>query len=257
MLIVNTLDGEINKVDIAIQRLKEFEPGEGYYGAFSGGKDSIVIKKLVKMSGVKCDWHYNLTTIDPPELVRFIRKYHQDVKVDYPEKPFLIRMVEKGMPPRRNVRWCCAEYKERGGINRFVILGVRWVESNKRNKRKLVENCYKNNNKKYINPIIDWTDQDVWDFIKKYNVSYCKLYDEGWKRIGCLFCPMARKQRQIELKLYPKYREAFRKAFHKMYDNLVKEKIENIKWKNGDDYFKWWLTNDPIKIIPDQTIMFE
>jgi phosphoadenosine phosphosulfate reductase len=88
MLIEKNLFENIDLVKIAIERLKIFCPPEGYYLAFSGGKDSIVIKKLADMAGVKYDAHYNVTTIDPPDLVRFIRKYHQDVIFNYPENRF-------------------------------------------------------------------------------------------------------------------------------------------------------------------------
>lgn len=74
----------LNKVETAIERLKTFEPPEGYYLAFSGGKDSVVIKGLADMAGVKYDAHYNLTTVDPPELVQFIKEYHKDVSVEIP-----------------------------------------------------------------------------------------------------------------------------------------------------------------------------
>jgi len=82
-----------DKVEEAIERLRVFEPPEGYFGAFSGGKDSCVIKELAGMVGVKVDWHYNVTTIDPPELIYFIRKHHSDVVWDRPEKPFLVLHV--------------------------------------------------------------------------------------------------------------------------------------------------------------------
>lgn len=76
----------VSKVDMAMERMKAFEPKEGYYLAFSGGKDSCVLKALADMSGVKYDAHYNLTSVDPPELVRFIRQHHPDVKFDVPHK---------------------------------------------------------------------------------------------------------------------------------------------------------------------------
>ena len=77
----------IGKVDLAMERMKAFEPKEGYYLAFSGGKDSCVLKALADMAGVKYDAHYNVTSVDPPELVRFIRQHHPDVKFDVPHKP--------------------------------------------------------------------------------------------------------------------------------------------------------------------------
>ncbi|GAH28018.1 unnamed protein product, partial [marine sediment metagenome] len=79
MLVEKTIFGEIiDKVQTAIDRLKQFEPPEGYYLAFSGGKDSIVIKELADMAGVSYDAHYNNTTIDPPELVYFIKDIYPD-----------------------------------------------------------------------------------------------------------------------------------------------------------------------------------
>lgn len=60
-----------DKVQTAIERLKVFEPEEGYYLAFSGGKDSVVVKALADMAEIKYDTHYNVTSIDPPELVQY------------------------------------------------------------------------------------------------------------------------------------------------------------------------------------------
>ena len=106
MLIENTLFGTKNKIQIAIDRIREFEPPEGYYVAFSGGKDSIVVKDLVQHAGVKYDIHFNLTTVDPPELIYYIRKYHADVEVHRPQKTMWELIPEKRMPPTRIVRAC-------------------------------------------------------------------------------------------------------------------------------------------------------
>ena len=233
MLKGKTLFEQIDKVANSIKRIKMFEPADGYYLAFSGGKDSIVIKKLADMAGVKYDAHYSNTTIDPPDLIRFIRKYHKDVKFDNPKIPFLKRLQNRGFPMRQ-YRWCCSEYKERGGAGRTVMTGIRWAESVNRGKRKMVEACYKDRHKHYVNPIIDWTDGDVWEFIRQEKLPYCSLYDEGWKRIGCLFCPMAGKHRLIELERYPKYARAFRKAWSKIARVLCVTgtyKLASLGWK--------------------------
>ena len=80
-----------DKVKRAIQLFQMFEDTavryhkDGYYLAFSGGKDSVVLYVLAKMAHVKFQAHYHLTTVDPPELVRFIREAFPDVKVEYPE----------------------------------------------------------------------------------------------------------------------------------------------------------------------------
>ena len=201
-LIENKLfEGKYSIVDKAIERFKTFEPPEGYYLAFSGGKDSIVIERLAKMSGVKYESHYNSTGIDPPELVKFIREKYPEVKWHIPKRGFFREMVYRGFPQRQR-RWCCEYLKEGGGENRVVVTGIRWAESSKRAGRKMIESCYKHIGKKYMNAIIDWKDSDVWDFIKENKMSYCELYDQGWKRLGCILCPMSgrcgkRKQKDI------------------------------------------------------------
>jgi len=252
-----TLFEDVDKVATAIDRLQTFEPEEGYYLAFSGGKDSIVIKELANMAGVKYDVHYSNTTIDPPDLIYFIREHHSDVIWDQPKQPFLTRLVEKGFPQRQR-RWCCAEYKENGGSGRKVITGIRAAESHARSKRKMVESCYKDTTKQYVNPIIDWTDAEVWEFIRARKMPYCKLYDEGWKRIGCLMCPMAGKHRKIEAERYPKFTQAFIRAFKLMYDKKKSEGKTSVdRWKDGEDMFWYWLLDVRDKGDPDQGVMFE
>lgn len=85
--------------------------------------------------------------------------------------------------------------------------------------RRMVEMCYKTHTTT-INPIIDWSNEEVWEFIKEYNIPYCCLYDEGFKRLGCIGCPMgSRQQREYEFKRYPKYKALYLKAFEKMIEN--------------------------------------
>lgn len=129
-----------DKVDKAIMRLQTYEPPEGYYLAFSGGKDSCVIKALADMAGVKYDAHYSVSSVDPPELVRFIKDVHPDVIFDYPRDKDgnVVTMwnliPRKKMPPTRIVRYCCAYLKENGGAGRLKVTGVRWAESVRRRK---------------------------------------------------------------------------------------------------------------------------
>lgn len=234
-----------NYVSTAIERLKSFEPAEGYYLAFSGGKDSCVIKALSDMASVKYDAHYSQTTIDPPELIYFMRKHHFDVHWEKPEKPFLRLLRTKGAPIRQS-RWCCEKYKENGGSGRVVITGIRGAESNQRANRKMVEVCYKDTTKRFVHPIHDWSDHQVWEFIKEYNIPYCELYDQGFKRIGCLFCPLASaKERKKEAERYPGYKRQFIRAFEDLY-KLRKEqgKTSVDRWSSGEDMFYWWLLGE-------------
>jgi phosphoadenosine phosphosulfate reductase len=258
MLKETLLGGEVfDKVKNALTLLRDLEPSEGYYLAFSGGKDSCVIKELAVMAGVKFDAHYNVTTIDPPELVRFIRKFHSDVAWDRPEEHFLKMLVRKGFPQRQR-RWCCEEYKERGGDMRMVVTGVRWAESFKRSKRKSVEFCYRNTGKRYLNVIIDWEDSDVWEFIRERKIPYCELYDQGFKRLGCLFCPMVGSMRKVEAQRYPGYVKQFIRAFNLLYANKKRKGLTSVdRWKDGEEMFWWWLSENRESHNPDQGVLFE
>lgn len=251
-----TFFGEVDKVKIAIDRLKQFEPEEGYYLAFSGGKDSVTIKALADMAGVKYEAHYNLTTVDPPELVRFIKDKHPDVIIDKPEKTMWQLIVENGTPPTRLMRYCCRVLKEGGGAGRRVLTGVRWAESNQRKGRRMVEVCMKDDTKTFLHPIIDWTDAEVWEFIKGYKVPYCELYDQGYKRLGCIMCPMKGTRGMLrDAEQYPKYYQAYMRAFARMVVAL-KERGREIQYKTAEDVMHWWIYNPP-KQDPDQTTMFE
>ena len=245
----------IDKVDIAIARIREFEPEEGYYVAFSGGKDSVVILDLVKRARVKFDAHYNLTTVDPPELVKFIKTF-PDVERHHPEKTMWQLIVENGMPPLRQMRYCCRILKERGGEGRFVITGVRAAESNKRAGRKMVESCLRDGSKRYLHPIIDWSDVEVWEYIHKHDVRYCSLYNEGWKRLGCVCCPNANQRRQAER--WPKIAAAYKRACVRAYDRgLKKGKKYKDNWQNGEQMYEWWINGQPGEKESDQSILFE
>lgn len=278
MLIENTLLGVVDKVDIAIRRLKSFEPEDGYYVAFGGGKDSIVVLDLVKRSGVKYDAHYTITSVDPPELIRYIRKYHPDVAMDYPRDKdgkvvTMWNLIPKHtIPPTRQARYCCAEIKEVNGKGRVTVTGVRWDESSRRKKlhgvanvktsskriiedalmtnpaaklndrgglimnddndesRRIVENCYRTR-KVMVNPIVDWTDEEVWEYIHARNLPYCELYDQGYKRIGCIGCPLAGAEKmRKDFERYPKYRDNYIRAF----DRMIKNHPGEIKIATGE-----------------------
>lgn len=132
-------DGVVRtKLEIAIQRLKSFEPPDGYFVAFSGGKDSQCIYHLAKMAGVKFDAHYNVTSVDPPEIIYFIREHYPDVIFDYPRDKDGKRItmwnliVKNKMPPTRLARYCCQALKESQGKGRITVTGVRWAESTRR-----------------------------------------------------------------------------------------------------------------------------
>ena len=93
--------------------------------------------------------------------------------------------------------------------------------------RQFTESCYRLK-KTIINPIINWEDEDVWEFIHKYDVPYCKLYDEGFHRLGCIGCPMSTAA-AAELERYPKYKAMYLRAFDKMLDvRRERERVDGV-----------------------------
>lgn len=293
MLKENTLFGVRDKVAEAIQRLRSFEPEEGYYVAFSGGKDSQCVYHLCEMAGVKFDAHYYVTSVDPPELVRFIKKQYTQVLFDIPHdkdgKPLTMwnLIPQKLMPPSRVARYCCAELKEKCGAGRITVTGVRWAESTRRkllhgiasvqttNKeiladamarsgsaklndrgalimnddndenRRTVEMCYRTR-KTLVNPIVDWSDYDVWEFLDNVaKVPHCELYDQGYTRLGCIGCPMNTHAAE-ELERFPKYKAMYLRAFGRMLEQR-KEKglvFKTATWEKPEDVYKWWVDHN-------------
>ena len=293
-LIEQTLFGVTDKVQIAIERLRAFQPKDRpYWTCFSGGKDSCVILELCKMAGVNFEAHYNVTSVDPPELVRFIKDKHPEVHFDIPHDgrgksiSMWSLLKSRGMPPTRIARYCCEKLKESSGKGTVSITGVRWAESQNRKKnqgiatifakkvadieevkasnhrvtdrggvvmnddndeaRRAVEVCYRTH-KTLVNPIIDWTDEDVWEFIQKYNVPYCKLYDAGETRLGCIGCPIQGPEgMKRDFEKYPKYKEQYLRCFDVMYRNRVSRGLDTHDWTCGKDIFDWWVGNSDAK----------
>lgn len=248
-----------DKVQVAIMRLQEFEPPEGYYLAFSGGKDSVVIYDLAVKAGVKFDGHYSQGGIDPPELVQFIRQHYPEITYDHPAMSMWKGIVKKGLP-RRQSRWCCELIKEKAGSGRRVVTGIRWQESVRRRSRRMFEVCRIDETKYYLHPIIDWSNSEVWEYIDTNGLPYCSLYDEGFKRLGCVLCPMeTQKQTQMELKRFPKLAEAWKRATYRLYNKRLAEGNESIKrWNTPEEFWQWWLSRKgESKVSEAQCIMFD
>lgn len=245
---------------------------------YSGGKDSDALIELARISGITFEVVHSHTTADAPETVRYIRKRFYDLEseghkcsITYPiYRGARISMwdliVAHKMPPTRRIRYCCQILKETAGAHRAVATGVRWAESSARKQRGIYEDINKNRDKRVvlvndndnnrvwfercevraktvINPIIDWSDGDVGDFLRERRVELNPLYGCGFSRVGCIGCPMAGKKRYKEFEVYPRYARLYMRAFERM---LISRKTSGMKssWENAYDVFRWWMEED-------------
>lgn len=116
-----------------------YDAEQGYFLAFSGGKDSQALYHIAQLAGVRFQGHMNLTSVDPPEVIRFVKKNYPEVELNKPGKSIFQSAVERQILPTMRVRWCCAEYKETAGAGKVTLIGIRKAESSRRAKRNEVE----------------------------------------------------------------------------------------------------------------------
>lgn len=255
----------------------------------SGGKDSSVCVALAERAGIPFEIMHSHTTADAPETVYFVRSEFRRLEekgikcaVNYPvykgARTSMWNLIpQKLIPPTRLVRYCCSILKERGGAGRFITTGVRWAESVKRknnrgiyetmpsdvkkkiilnndndDRRRLFETCTLKA-KRTCNPIIDWTDADVWDYIESEHIPVNPLYQCGFSRVGCIGCPMAGTAgRQKEFARYPQYERMYIRAFDRMLEERARRGKMQESWRagtTGKDVFHWWMEDG---ILPGQ-----
>lgn len=272
---------------------------EPYYLCYSGGKDSDVIRILADLAGVKHDIVHNHTTVDAPETVYYVRSIPNiiidypkmsmwDLIVQKLMPPTRLaryccsELKERGGQGRvkiTGVRWAESNNrKESAGTVKIIgkpkttqkyadEIGAEYhvnrqqgliMNDDNDESRRMVEHCYRTTST-MINPIVDWSDDDVWEFLKYYGCKSNPLYECGFKRIGCIGCPLAAKNRYTEFRLYPKYKNNYIKSFNRM---IAERKRRNLQvkqrnlqakqqWESGEEVFKWWMQEDINQITFD------
>ena len=233
---------------VAIEFIQKHEPPEGYFLGFSGGKDSVVLYNLTEKSGVKFQAYYSNTGIDPPEVVHFIKKNYPDIIFLRPKTSFYKAVEQKGFPTKF-ARWCCDYLKKDPSkpikLN-HRLMGVRAEESAKRAKRGEISALGK---WVIYKPIFNWLEWEIWDYIEKNSLPYCKLYDEGFHRIGCVICPFICGKNQTNLELHKKRWPAMYKAFEKSMYNLwinreqFRQRKKNYSFSFEEFLENWYLAN--------------
>ena len=210
----------------------------------------------------------NLTSVDPPEVIRFVKQHYPDVELIKPKMSIYDVALKKHNLPTRTFRWCCAEFKEMSGAGKVTLIGIRKAESARRNKREEISTqikgkrteetfdqwseheekmvtCVGGKDKILVSPIIHWTEQDVWEFLNDVvKVPHCNLYDEGYTRIGCICCPMSQKRQKLrEIKQYPHVKRRWIKTLQK----LIDEGYANHDFQDPEFGFNWWISGKSFK----------
>ena len=236
------------KLDYSVDLLRKAErmalrldPENGFWLAFSGGKDSQALYHVARLAGVRFKAHMSLTSVDPPEVIRFVKRQYPDVELIKPRMSIFEMAKKKHLLPSRRFRWCCAEYKEIGGVGKVTLIGIRKQESARRSKRNEVElgnhkfsgnfdqwseheekmvACVGGKDKILVSPIIYWTERDVWEFLNENGIPHCELYDQGYTRIGCICCPMSdARQKRRDVERWPHVKRNWLKTIQWLIDN--------------------------------------
>lgn len=255
------------KIDAAINFIQRGEKlalslnKQGYFVAFSGGKDSQTLLWLVQQAKVKYKAYYSVTTNDPLQNVQFIRKYYKEVIFLHPKDNFY-SLVEKNGLPLRQMRYCCRVLKESAGAGFATLVGVRREESVGRSKYDFVDvvsrrkehkervggydlddiiavnhQCIKGKDKVLLRPILDFTEKDVWTIINEFHLPKNPCYEKVG-RVGCIFCPFSSRQTIERYCIeFPKVKETLLKSISVFLKN--KPSIGLSK----DEYFDWWLSD--------------
>lgn len=243
------------------------DPENGFYLAFSGGKDSQCLYHVAKLAGVRFKAHMNLTSVDPPEVIRFVKTQYPDVELIKPRMSIYEMAKKKHILPARILRWCCAEFKETSGVGKITLVGVRKEESTRRAKREEISTeikgkrneetfdqwseheesmvaCVGGKDKILVSPIIYWTERDVWEFLNVNGIPHCELYDEGYTRIGCICCPMSQpRQKAKEIKHWPHVKRNWLKTIQWLIDNGY---IDH-NFNDAETGFRWWISGKSYK----------
>ncbi len=185
--------------------------GEDAVFTSSFGAEDMVIMDMMARNKIGA----KIATIDTGRLPqetydlmdRSVEKYGLEVLKYFPDYNEVEKMInEKGMnlfyKSVENRKLCCNIRKVQP-LNRLLegrkawITGLRADQTSFRKKSRAIE-VDKGRGIIKINPLLAWTSEDVWDYIRANDVPYSTLHDEGYPSIGCLPCTRAVKPGEDE-----------------------------------------------------------
>lgn len=236
------------KIDFAIRLIQSAAwslNGEPIEVAYSGGKDSDVILQLTKEANISYRAIYKCTTIDPPGTIKHAKEV--GAEIIKPKETFFELIARKGFPSR-NMRFCCEVIKEYKILDK-QIQGIRKCESKARMERYQDPTACriygsKKNCVEIIYPILDWSNDDLLQFINDRKIKLHPLYykQDGsvdiTRRLGCIGCPMASTKKRVkEFSKYPRMVKLWCKAERKFFDSHPNSKARKNQDNNEYDEF--------------------
>lgn len=203
--IVNKLTDRIQDMDSiqAIRTLSEVFPEKVVFSTSLGQEDQVITQLIAKHK-----LPVEIFTLDTGRLfyetydllARTIMKYGVDIKTYYPNTPSVEKFVqEKGInsfyESVENRKSCCyirkvEPLKRALEGNKVWITGLRAEQSPNRQQMKKLEWDPANQILKY-NPLLDWTMDQMLDYINEHKIPYNPLHDKGFISIGCAPCTRA------------------------------------------------------------------
>ena len=241
----------LEKIEEAINFLQKNEPSEGYLLAFSGGKDSVVLRWITEQAGVKFQAFYNITTIDPPEVRRFVRRHYPDTVEVRPKLSFWRLIEKKKCLPFKQMRFCCYYLKENNRFteNRTVLIGNREEESPKRKKQSRIRQVH---GRVLLEPIRYFSTEEIWEIIEENNLPYLSIYENRkCARVGCVLCPyQTYKNKLLSMVEYPRFWKTLRIVWRRIWKTISekrKERYHQYGIVSPDDYIDWWVTGLSMK----------
>jgi phosphoadenosine phosphosulfate reductase len=126
--------------------------------------------------------------------------YKRKIKIYFPETAVVEQYVKlngiNGFYDSQAQRKDCCHVRKVEPLKRALAGKKAWITGLRREqaptRKDLSDSEFdKDNGLQKFNPLIDWTEQDVWDYVKQFNVPYNKLHDKGFPSIGCAPCTRA------------------------------------------------------------------
>lgn len=236
------------KVALAIARIKNYCSGKRVLVAFSGGKDSQCCYHLCREAGIDFHAEFTVCRFEPPEQINFVRDNYPDATFRRNYKMTLVDEIAYRGLPSRWARWCCNNKHVKTEGYDITVLGVRAAESAKRRDSWRMFG-QKPDRTFYLAPIIDWTEEDVWNYLNSRSIPHCCLYDEGFRRIGCVCCPLAITKKKRDWERWPKIanvlfmglKKHWRKAESMGGFSKTGREFTCLKFGTPEKCFKHWL----------------